>query len=335
MSGKVGFDGTGSEGLTVNAAAEAILSSGLLSSEEEHEQTSETPPTPSASEPVEADASTEQAEAEGTPAETEQTESGSEAPEANAADQAKYKVKVDGQELEVTLDEMAKGYSRTADYTRKTQQVAEERKQIEAELATVREQRSQYADYLKQLEQSLQDVVPQEPNWDEVQKTTTPAEFTNMFNQYQAAKKHLDAVKAERSAAEQRVQADQAAMHQQWLESEKVKLAAAIPEWKEAETAKTEKAKIVAFAEGLGVTKEQLSKADAVSLVILRKAMLFDEAQAKKPAIVQRIEKVRTAAPGSAGKPAAPAARMQRMQERLATSGSVKDAAALIQALGI
>jgi hypothetical protein len=38
------------------------------------------------------------------------------------------KVKDDGKELEVTLDELRKGYSRYSDYTRKTQALAEERK---------------------------------------------------------------------------------------------------------------------------------------------------------------------------------------------------------------
>jgi hypothetical protein len=36
-----------------------------------------------------------------------------------------FTVKVDGKEVEVTLDELQKGYSRTQDYTRKTQQIAE------------------------------------------------------------------------------------------------------------------------------------------------------------------------------------------------------------------
>jgi hypothetical protein len=39
-----------------------------------------------------------------------------------------FSVKVDGKEVEVTLDELQKGYSRTQDYTRKTQQIAEARK---------------------------------------------------------------------------------------------------------------------------------------------------------------------------------------------------------------
>lgn len=43
-----------------------------------------------------------------------------------------YKVKVDGEELEVGLDELLNGYSRTADYTRKTQALAEERERFTA-----------------------------------------------------------------------------------------------------------------------------------------------------------------------------------------------------------
>ena len=40
-------------------------------------------------------------------------------------------VKVDGQEIEVPWDDLLAGYSRTADYTRKTQQVAEERRMLQ------------------------------------------------------------------------------------------------------------------------------------------------------------------------------------------------------------
>lgn len=44
-----------------------------------------------------------------------------------------YTVKVNGQEVDVTLDEALKGYQREADYTQKTQQLGEERKSLEAD----------------------------------------------------------------------------------------------------------------------------------------------------------------------------------------------------------
>ena len=43
-----------------------------------------------------------------------------------------YTIKVDGEDVEVTLDELQNGYSRQRDYTRKTQELAEQRKSFEA-----------------------------------------------------------------------------------------------------------------------------------------------------------------------------------------------------------
>ena len=46
-------------------------------------------------------------------------------------EEPKYKVKVDGEEIEVTQDELLRGYMRQRDYTQKTQQLAEQRRQFE------------------------------------------------------------------------------------------------------------------------------------------------------------------------------------------------------------
>ena len=46
-------------------------------------------------------------------------------------EEPKYTVKVDGEEIEVTQDELLRGYMRQRDYTQKTQQLAEQRRQFE------------------------------------------------------------------------------------------------------------------------------------------------------------------------------------------------------------
>lgn len=46
-------------------------------------------------------------------------------------DEPMFKVKVDGEEIEVSQDELLRGYMRQRDYTQKTQQLAEQRKQYE------------------------------------------------------------------------------------------------------------------------------------------------------------------------------------------------------------
>ena len=62
----------------------------------------------------------------------EQTEeSEQENTEVETDEEPKYKVKVDGEEIEVTQDELLRGYMRQKDYTQKTQQLAEQRRQFE------------------------------------------------------------------------------------------------------------------------------------------------------------------------------------------------------------
>ena len=77
-----------------------------------------------------------------------------------------FTVKVDGKEVEVTLEELQKGYSRTQDYTRKTQQIAEVRKHAEAELQAVRAEREQYAHLLGALEAQVQQAAQPQIDWD-------------------------------------------------------------------------------------------------------------------------------------------------------------------------
>ncbi|MGH9963014.1 MAG: hypothetical protein ACREBC_38845, partial [Pyrinomonadaceae bacterium] len=49
---------------------------------------------------------------------------------ANSEPGETYTVKVGGEEVQVTRDELLNGYSRTQDYTRKTQELAEQRKRL-------------------------------------------------------------------------------------------------------------------------------------------------------------------------------------------------------------
>lgn len=63
--------------------------------------------------------------------EEEQPEQEEEEPQQETQEEPKYKVKVDGQEVEVTQEELLRGYMRQSDYTRKTQQLANQRQQIE------------------------------------------------------------------------------------------------------------------------------------------------------------------------------------------------------------
>lgn len=57
---------------------------------------------------------------------------GIEQDDTTADDQPRYTIKVNGEEVEVTLDELQNGYQRQSDYTKKTQELASERERLAA-----------------------------------------------------------------------------------------------------------------------------------------------------------------------------------------------------------
>lgn len=67
-----------------------------------------------------------------------------------------FKVIVDGNEVEVTKDDLLSGYMRHRDYTQKTQTLSEQRKQIEAERQQIQSEVIQAQQTLQQLDQFLQ-----------------------------------------------------------------------------------------------------------------------------------------------------------------------------------
>ena len=72
---------------------------------------------------------------EGQPTETE--------PENEAPEPQMYMVKVDGQEIQVPIEELLNGYQRQADYSRKTQALADERRHLQEQMAHYQQHQAQ------------------------------------------------------------------------------------------------------------------------------------------------------------------------------------------------
>jgi len=320
---------------TVDSAVPAFEA--FLSSQEDPEHR-ETPPAeaPKAEpEPTDTETGAEPVEVEGEIAETpEEQPDAPETPESDSLDpNLKVRVKANGEELEVTLDEALKGYSRTANYTRDKQALAEHRKAFEGEQTAVREERARYATYLTQLEEAITQTTPKEPDWAKLQQEN-PTGFPAEFAKWQVHKQEMDDLKAEKERAQGVVAADQQKLREKHLEGETARLLEIIPEWKDPEAAKAEKAKLVAYAEKTyGFTPEELGNVvDHRPLVLLRKAMLWDAMQANKPVVQARIQKVIAATPGASVTPkVTPEATKAR--QRLAKTGRMEDAAAAFEAM--
>jgi hypothetical protein len=238
-----------------------------------------------------------------------------------------FSVKVDGKEVEVTLDELQKGYSRTQDYTRKTQQIAEVRKQTEAELQAVRAEREQYAQLLSALEAQVQQVAQPNIDWDTLYRED-PIEWVRQREVMRDNQEKAAAIQSEQQRLSQLSQQEQAQLMQQRLEHEKEALLAAIPDWKDAKKAQAEKALLVEFGQKIGFTPDELKNVvDHRAVLMLRKAALYDQMMSKRGNIKPVVNNgPRPAKPGAAGR-VSNTTESVRAQQRVAKTGRVDDAA--------
>ena len=76
-----------------------------------------------------------------------------------------FTVKVDGQDIEVTQEELINGYSRQQDYTRKTQELSQQRKNIEQQQAELAQRDAIYSQLLPKMEAQLKGELANEPDW--------------------------------------------------------------------------------------------------------------------------------------------------------------------------
>lgn len=244
-----------------------------------------------------------------------------------------FTVKVDGKEVEVTLDELQKGYSRTQDYTRKTQQIAETRKQTEAELQAVRAEREQYAQLLSALETQVQQVAQPNIDWDRLYQED-PIEWVRQREVMRENQEKAAAIQSEKQRLAQISQQEQAQLMQQKLQQEQEALLAAIPDWKDAKKAQAEKAMLVEFGQKIGFTPEELkSVVDHRAVLMLRKAALYDQMMSKRGNIKPVTNNgPRPAKPGAAGR-ISNTTEAVRAQQRVAKTGRVDDAANAIYQL--
>ncbi len=238
-----------------------------------------------------------------------------------------FTVKVDGKEVDVTLDELQKGYSRTQDYTRKTQQIAEVRKQTEAELQEVRAEREQYAQLLGALQAQVQQAAQPQVDWDRLYQED-PIEWVRQREVMRENQEKAAAIQSEQQRLAQLSQREQAQQREALLAQEQEALVAAIPEWKDAKKAQAEKAMLVQFGQKIGFTPDDLKNVvDHRAVVMLRKAALYDQMMSKRGQIKPVTNNgPRPAKPGAAGRVSSNTEAM-RAQQRVAKTGRVDDAA--------
>ena len=209
-------------------------------------------------------------------------------------EQEYYTVKNNGVEEDVTLDELVAGYSRQSDYTKKTTDLANQRKQFDQQQQELLQERTALQQGLQQLNQKLSSEISTEPTkeyWDNLYNTD-PLEFIRQKDEYRDKQSELQKVQLAQNELNQRQAAEHQQQMQKHLAQEQQKLVKAIPEWKDEKVAEMDKRNIVTYAKRYGFSDQELNNAtDHRAILMLRKAMMFDDLQAKKPLVKKKVKK--------------------------------------------
>ena len=245
----------------------------------------------------------------------------------------KYRVKANGEELEVSLDELLNGYSRTADYQKKTQSLAEQRKSVEAERVKIDEAaktRDIYAQRLQVIEQllSTQDTE----NLQEL-KDSDPIAYAIKVAERSERDKQLQAVQAERQRVSQEQQALQGQRLHQHIQSEQEKLKSSIPEFKDEAKAEVIRRDIRSYAKSIGFSDQELSQVyDSRAVQTLYKAMQYEKLVAGKAGATKKVASApKTLKPGTSNPQNSEQEAQKKDFAQLRKTGNKRDAAKLFE----
>jgi hypothetical protein len=203
----------------------------------------------------------------------------------------KVKIKVNGETIEVPLSELPNGYSRNEDYKAKTAAVAEERRAVEAEKASL--DTTLKAQYANQLEEATNLFAQFDPvlaeaariDWDAL-KRADPAAYVaaqdavqERLNAKQQMMQHVERLRGETQERQQQQMQEERAQRFDTAANEIVKLR---PELADEAKFKAFAGDTVEFLKGVGFTGEEIVDAlDHRVLTLADKARRWDPAKAK------------------------------------------------------
>jgi hypothetical protein len=240
-----------------------------------------------------------------------------------------------GEVIEVDQGELQNYVLRQQDYTKKTQEVAAEKKQLNEErnsLRAIQSLANQLQDEYDSLKK-VEEVENSDEYWDQL-KAENPMQFL-------VERQEMQEKSSERETAQQKVYHMQQQLAQQnkleqqrTLYAEAQKLEELIPEWKDQQTAEKEKAALLAYGRANQYSDEELNNvSDSRAINMLRKAFLWDELQGKKGNLKQKA--LATPASSTAVRNAnAPRKRMSEFKKaelQLRKTGKLKDAASAFE----
>ena len=289
------FEGTGKDTglLTQSDAVEVLLNENTpiednVSKEEEGTEEVQAEETE-----VEAEATEETEETEAELVEETEVEQ-----EEQEESESEFVLELDGAKM--NAEQIAKEWEnrglRQSDYTRKTQEIAEQKRAFETDKAQTLELQQKLSESLKEAEQVLTSAR-QEPNWGELSQQLDPKRFNLVKTKWEEGQKQLAHIQEQRKAVAEKEQYDMLLAKQQHLQNENAKLLDYFPTWQDPVVKNQAVAGLKNYMLEQGLTEQAIQNlndngsADAIKF--LMKAKAYDELQSNmKKVKVQKQKKV-------------------------------------------
>ena len=238
-----------------------------------------------------------------------------------------YKVKVAGQELDVTLDELKNGYSRDADYRRKTEELSYDKKQFVSESEKQRQDYSSKLNELNQLMSVAQQQLNTEINSVDLEKLyeEDPTEAARIEHRLRRKQEKLNSAMA-------KTQSEQNKQFESFLSDQKNKLVTKLPEFSDPDKASKLKSSMKTILNNYGFNDHEISQVyDHRIIMLVNDAMKYRNMQNSKPNLAKKISKPGKVFSSGVRKDKAELNFSKRKEKlsRLKKTGNIKDATSI------
>ena len=196
-----------------------------------------------------------------------------------------HRVKVQGQELEVSLDELKAGYSRDSDYRQKTHSLGLEKKDLEAEKSSLRQNYDTRLSELNDMITTAESFNRQQQGSKDLQKLydEDPTSAAKLDYQLREQQRQIDGMKSKAHEANQK-------QYNEYLDVQKQLASAKIPEYSDPNKADQFKTNMRSTLRGYGFNDSEIGNlADHRFLMVIRDAMSYKSVKDKRPIAQKKV----------------------------------------------
>lgn len=200
---------------------------------------------------------------------------------------------VNGEKVKKSKAEVLELAQKGEDYTRKTQQLAEERRALQAQMQAAQQQQ-QMQSAVANLVAEAKAVEGQLAQYKDIDWNALvdadPVQAMKLDRQYRELQAYYQGKVNDINRAAQQVASQQAQMRQEMLVREHQAMLQSIPDWSDKAKFDAESADIRGFLANTGFNADEIgSLVDHRHVIVARKAMLYDKLMAGKPAVTKKV----------------------------------------------